>query len=216
MSKIIESISYININNENHPIDALSIGGKTISEIGELVTFIDEGSTDSQYPSAKCIYEMVYGSVPVHDYSKDYLTLDIVDGGTLQWKRTNSQVPEKTIQYRINGGSWNTVTSSLSNDTVFNVNSGDKVEVKGQNTSYNNSSNARGNSFIGSATFNVSGNIMSIIDGDDFENLTTLTSAYTFSFLFGNSKVIDASKLVLPATTLASYCYSYMFMNVQA
>ncbi len=62
MANNIEPISYIRINEVEHPIDALSISGKSISEIGELVTFIDENSTDDQYPSAKCLYDLIYGN----------------------------------------------------------------------------------------------------------------------------------------------------------
>ena len=55
------SIQYINIGDGegNRPIDAVTVGGKSISEIGELVTSIDSSSTDSQYPSAKCMYTLI-------------------------------------------------------------------------------------------------------------------------------------------------------------
>lgn len=53
--------------------------------------------------------------------------------------------------------------------------------------------------------FKVSGNIMSLI------NYAPL-SEYCFYNLFKyNYDLIDASQLVLPATTLADYCYYYMF-----
>lgn len=62
MAKEGESISYIDFGDGiNHPIDALFVGEKSAAEIGELVTSISGSSTDSQYPSAKCIYEMIYG-----------------------------------------------------------------------------------------------------------------------------------------------------------
>ena len=54
-----QSIQKIKIGNEEHPIDAVSVGGKTINQIGELVTSIDGESTDSQYPSAKCMYDLI-------------------------------------------------------------------------------------------------------------------------------------------------------------
>lgn len=63
MANTPESIQKIRIGNEEHPIDAKAVGGKTIEQIGTLVTSIDGSSTDSQYPSAKCIYEMIYGPV---------------------------------------------------------------------------------------------------------------------------------------------------------
>ena len=81
MANTIEPISYIQLNDglDPHPIDAVSIEGKLISdfqEAGKIVQTISASSTDDEIPSAKCIYEMVWGSYhpPVHDESKDYLT----------------------------------------------------------------------------------------------------------------------------------------------
>ena len=47
---------------EVFPFDAVTVGGKSAAEIGELVTSIDGSSTDSEYPSAKCLYTIVYGN----------------------------------------------------------------------------------------------------------------------------------------------------------
>ena len=60
----VQSISYIQLNDglDPHPIDAMMVGNKSAAQIGELVTSINSNSTDGQYPSAKCIYEMIYGS----------------------------------------------------------------------------------------------------------------------------------------------------------
>ena len=77
MANTIESISYIQLNDglDPHPIDAVSIEGKLISdfqEAGKIVQTISASSTDDEIPSARCLYEMIYGSYtpPVHDYSK--------------------------------------------------------------------------------------------------------------------------------------------------
>lgn len=61
--EVPESIRYIDFGDGvgNHPIDAVTVGGKSAESIGDLVTSIDENSTDTQYPSAKCVYEMIYG-----------------------------------------------------------------------------------------------------------------------------------------------------------
>lgn len=56
-----KSIQYIKIDNEDYHFNAVTVGNKSAAEIGELVTSISGSSTDSQYPSAKCIYEMIYG-----------------------------------------------------------------------------------------------------------------------------------------------------------
>lgn len=61
-----ESISYINLgDNVDHPIDAVTIGEKSASDLlnkDNIVTSINESSDDAHYPSAKCIYDIIYGS----------------------------------------------------------------------------------------------------------------------------------------------------------
>lgn len=75
----------------------------------------------------------------------------------------------------------------------------------------------------GGSGVSVEGNIMSLLYGDDFEDKTDLSGLpYIFSDLFGTRtfEALDASgvsyadKLVLPATTLAPYCYYKMFTNL--
>lgn len=65
MPEIPESISYIKIGNNEHPIDAVTLEGKPASYFqdgGKVVTSISQNSTDEQIPSAKCLYDMIYGS----------------------------------------------------------------------------------------------------------------------------------------------------------
>ena len=61
-----ESIRYINLgDNVDHPIDAVTIGEKSASDLlnkDNIVTSINESSDDEHYPSAKCVYDIIYGS----------------------------------------------------------------------------------------------------------------------------------------------------------
>lgn len=60
----------------------------------------------------------------------------------------------------------------------------------------------------------VYGNVMSLLSKDNFATMTTLPYDHTFRNLFkGNTYIThtDGKDLVLPATTLRSYCYSEMF-----
>ena len=57
-----ESISYINLGDgENHPIDAVTVGGKSAIDFQEnrIVTRIDSSSDDEHYPSAKAVYTVL-------------------------------------------------------------------------------------------------------------------------------------------------------------
>jgi len=60
-----EAISYIKIGEKEHPIDAITVGGKSASnfqEASKIVQSISASSTDEQIPSAKCIYDIIYGA----------------------------------------------------------------------------------------------------------------------------------------------------------
>ena len=119
-----------------------------------------------------------------------------------------------TIKYKKNDGEWTNITSTTGG-TQINVTSGDTVQFKGDNLAYANMDNGGGwiNLFSGTtAEFNVKGNIMSLIDSDDFETLDTLTCAATFTGLFGScTGLTSAENLILPATTLVVSCYQSMF-----
>lgn len=56
------TIQYIDLGDgERHPIDAVTVGGKSASDFQEskLVTSINSSSDDEHYPSAKCIYDII-------------------------------------------------------------------------------------------------------------------------------------------------------------
>ena len=142
------------------------------------------------------------------DYSQDYLTFDVLTGGTICWKAYGSLT--KTIQYSINNGAWTTITSSSAGATI-SVETGDVVRFKGSNTTYATSKSAYSGFDGGTATFNIEGNIMSLLYGDLFINNTTLPSTWTFCSLFKNALVISAENLILPATSLTDDCYRAMF-----
>ena len=68
-----------------------------------------------------------------------------------------------------------------------------------------------------SKKFNVAGNIMSLIY-NNFIDKTEINSYGCFNNLFHGStmnRLIDASNLILPATTLSESCYSQMFTSCQ-
>ena len=83
MANTPESISHIKIGNEEYPIDAVAISGKSAEQIGELVTSIDGESTDMQYPSAKCMYEIIYGSAQRQTLNNTWNGNTVWDGNTI-------------------------------------------------------------------------------------------------------------------------------------
>lgn len=170
--------------------------------------------TIKTYPDVSCIVDednfIIFNHVVpvIHDYSLDYLTFTILTSGTIKWNSIGSG-QAKTIQYSLNDGAWTTITASSS--TTINVVAGDKVRFKGSNTSYAKDKSNYSGFEGGTATFDIEGNIMSLIYGDNFENNNTLLGNYNFCSIFKKSNVISAENLVLPATSLTNYCYRAMF-----
>ena len=157
------------------------------------------------------------GSVDVYqaasfEPSKEPLTFNILSAGTINWTAYNSSIA-KTIEYKLNNGEWTSITSNTSSSApTITVNSGDKLQFRGNNEQYATGTSAY-NSFGGStASFEAEGNAMSLIYGDDFKNKLTISSAYAFLGLFRDcTNLVSAENLILPATTLANNCYQYMF-----
>lgn len=131
------------------------------------------------------------------------LTFKISGDGELIWKTTRAQT---TIEYCKNDSNWTSITSSA-NGTSIIVNDGDAVRFRGNNSNYFN------NYFSSSdITFDLEGNIMSLIDKNDFANLKILNASFSFMSLFQNcTGLISAKNLMLPATTLSVQCYYGMF-----
>ena len=150
------------------------------------------------------------------DYSKKYLTFEILSSGTINWRlnRNTNSAASKTIFYSLNGGEWTELTSTYEGDS-FSVSSGDIVMFKGENEtySYNDWANIQSLFYGSTAVFNIYGNIMSLIYGDDFLGKYTITDVWNFYGMFGRTNVVDASNLVLPATACTNYSYANMFSN---
>ena len=153
-----------------------------------------------------------WNSKEIVDYTTEYLTFNILSAGTINWTASNTNVT-KTIDYKLNNGEWVSITSTTTGAKI-NVNTGDKIQFRGNNAAYGISGfEPKYSTFSGStAGVEVEGNIMSLINSTDFSTLTALDSTYTFVNLFSNCTGLTSAKnLILPATTLASACYNSMF-----
>ena len=146
-----------------------------------------------------------------NNYSQNYLTFEVLTSGVIPWKSIGTGMA-KTISYRINGGSWESITAG---SNTITVNAGDIVEIKGTNSTYakdkSNYSGFDANNVDGAATYDISGNIMSLVCGDNYVGQTSLTDTYNFCSLFKQSKAVSAENLILPAPSLTDCCYRAMF-----
>jgi len=183
-------------------------------KLGNLdFTSIKQGST--AIASVYLADEMIWSA---GGYSSQYLTLDIVSGGTLMW-RAFSSADAKSISYSLDDGdTWTQITSDVGvSAPTLSVSAGDRVMLKGTNASYGTPTAGSQMAFTYStfngstASFNLEGNIMSLVYGDNFSGQTTLESAYTFGMMFFSTSVLSAEHLVMPATSLSEGCYWSMF-----
>ena len=137
------------------------------------------------------------------------LTFSMIEGGTLTWKASSGSYT-KTIEYRINGGTWTQLTSTTAGASIT-VAAGDVVEVRGSNNNYGG--NSYYNFFDSTGRYTLRGNIMSLVS-PSFQSLTAIPANYCFRNLFYHSAtLVDASLLCLPATTLKTACYFGLFVQ---
>lgn len=168
------------------------------------------GSTKAYYGT-----EVVFGGEPTPiDYSKEYLTFDILTGGTINWTEVGKSTVGAELSFSLNDGDW----TALPTGSTINVSAGDKVRFKGNNPTYSNSTDFNaGCTFSGStASFNLYGNILSLIYGDNFEGQTTISSAQTFQNMFSKTNVVDAENLVLIKGNIKQSTYLQMFRNCKS
>ena len=120
------------------------------------------------------------------------------------------EVHYNPINYSTDGGT--TWTELAANTATPTITSGKKIMWKAELTPSTTNPYGIG-TFSSTGQFDVEGNPMSLLYGDNFIGQTDLTGKnYAFYQLFNNcSKLFSAKNLSLLATTLASNCYQGMF-----
>lgn len=157
------------------------------------------------------------GYVPPTPTIQTYLTIQsLEDNNTIGFKCNLNNVKRTISISTDNGVTWTGKTSSTSGKILATLNTGEKMLIKGDNSSYamSETTGYSYNYFTSTKQFVLEGNIMSLINSTNFENLNTLTSEQTFYRLFYNcSKLVSAENLLLPAMTLTRDCYGSMFVS---
>ena len=140
------------------------------------------------------------GSIDVNEY----LTIEALQNGlTVNFS--------SACEYCIDGkGNW---VSLSANTSTPSINTGQTISFKANNLS---PSSAKGiGTFTVSKQFNLKGNCMSMLFGDNaISNESLSGKSHSFRYLFKNCTTLKTvSKDFLPATTLATYCYREMFQG---
>jgi len=76
---------------------------------------------------------------------------------------------------------------------------------------YGNGTDYSGTKIVSGINMSLYGNIMSLVDEENFATITTMEGASFAGLFAGNTCGFEASGLLLPATTLSENCYSGMF-----
>lgn len=159
--------------------------------------------------------KLVWEKRPI-DYNITPFTVRAVDGGVQvglgKINPDNGKTIYIDIKYSINGGKWITTTSK----TIIKLNRNDRVSIIATDADF---CTVRGDTrWEGMkeirALSDISGNIMSLIYGDDFIGQTVWTRRNYYwagDGFFKLSDIRNAKNLILPATTLSEGAYEYMF-----
>lgn len=132
----------------------------------------------------------------------DYVTFEALENGFTVSLSANA------CEYCVDGdGNWKSLSSGT---TTPSINSGQTVSLRANITPVSNTG-------VGTFTLgkkcNVRGNVMALLFGDSGkDNFSLSGKTYAFHRLFYNAtNLIEVSSGFLPATTLNTYCYNYMF-----
>lgn len=131
----------------------------------------------------------------------EYFTIEALEDGL------TVSLSQNACEYCIDNGNWNNLSADSNTPSI---NKGQTLSFKGNLTP---ALNVGIGTFTISKKCNLKGNIMSMLYGDDFVDKRYLTNKdYAFYSMFYNCRnVVEAHRLILPATALADFCYSGMF-----
>lgn len=110
------------------------------------------------------------------------------------------------------GATWTDFTlSSGQTKTIATINSGDTIHLKGSNDTLASNYNY-GHYFRGSGDYEISGEISSLINGNDSNTDIGGASRYTFAMLFsGDTHLVSAENLKVSSEILPQHCFNSTF-----
>ena len=132
----------------------------------------------------------------------NYLTIVALEDGL------TAALSGNTVEYCVNGdGNWKSLSSNTNTESI---NKGQTLSFRGNLTPASRKGVGR---FTISKSCDLTGNCNSLLFGDNAADNNSLSGKnYAFYELFYNCSTIkNVSSNFLPATTLANYCYDYMF-----
>ena len=113
--------------------------------------------------------------------------------------------PPEGMKYSKNNGEKENITGDIEISVQGTLEQLDMVQFYGNSKDYSNTK------IVSTNNVELSGNIMSLVDEDNFATATSMVGASFAGLFAGNTCGFEASGLLLPATTLSENCYSGMF-----
>ena len=169
---------------------------------------------DAMYIGSTLIWQKSGGGSQVHDYSLDYFTIESLQDGNKISATKNSSNKNPEIYYSLdNGTTWSSQTLSSGTITFGTIDTGEKIIFKSSQSQWASAWNQY-NRFNASKNFKVYGNVMSLVNGSNFTTDSSFLSNSTHNLaglFYGTTTLVDASDLILPATTLYPSSYNGMF-----
>ena len=169
---------------------SMTIGGKQVASItigGKTVSTIGIGGKIVEIASA----------------APNYFYVQAEAAGAQVWLQNVSNTP--SIEYSTDGTTW--TSWDYSRITLANI--GDKVYFRGNNPNGFITSSSNSSSFKCTADYRVGGDIAYLVSTTG--SAATLPAS-CFRALFNSQEhLIDASNLILSATSVGDYCYYMMF-----
>ena len=172
---------------------------------------VDGGYTPVDYTFSKEVHPN--GTIAGKSYALDarpYLTFTADQSQTFKVSTYQSYTLDESIQYSLNGGVWTKL--DVGTEITFGGDNG-ALRLRGKSSGGTASSKYK-YAFISFGDSKVkvtcSGDIRTLIDYDNY--VTVSTADARFCYLFKECASLTTAP-ELPATTLATDCYSYMFYN---
>ena len=146
----------------------------------------------------------------------NYFYVEDISGSdnTLSITKNNSSAPDIEVFCSTDRSNWTSMGTTSTTAITATIPVNGKLYLKATANQWGSS-----NIITANRNHNVGGNIMSLLYGDNFEGQTTFQrdSAKTFESLFSNNTtLINANRLIMPATALSYACYRGMFQGCTA
>ena len=148
-----------------------------------------------------------------HTLAESYFYVEDISGNntTLSIKKYNSSAPTIEVFCSTDQTNWTSMGNTDTTPITATVPANGKLYLKATANAWCTSGSSD-NEISVSDKYNVGGNIMSLLNGDNFEGTTfTNSNSYAFPYLFEqDNNLVNANELILPSNVVNS-CYQSMF-----